>query len=188
MVKEVTRWPLGTRISRLKLLSYLLPVYERELLVPHECQSSLGQAHASVGVAEGRSYATDLGPYSRLGEIHRCLHLCMVKIPFCQMDFVWVLPGRLDEENLCNAVARNLRDYYYGNHSELWLPAFLSNRLTGVGRLNFIDNEVSGQWSLVFNENAGVPVTFGTTARPSVMSDEFDHEVRGYALEPTLYE
>ena len=38
---------------------------------------------------------------------------------------------------------------------------------------------MSGQWNLVFNENTGVPVTFGVTMRPSVMSDDFDHEVRG---------
>ena len=102
------------------------------------------------------------------------------------MDFVWVLPGRLDQEKLCNALARNIQDYYYGNNSELWLSAYLSNRLTAVGRLNF--NEVVGQWSLVFNENAGVPVTFGTTTRPSIMSDGFDHEVGGYAVEPTLHD
>lgn len=163
-------------------------MYERELLVLHECQSSLGQAHTSVSVAEGRYYATDLGPYSGLGKIHRYLHLCTVKIPLCQMDFVWVLPGRLDEEDLCNAIARNLQDYYYGNNIELWLPepASLSSHLTGVGRLNF--NEVSGQWSLIFNENSGVLVTFGTTTRPSIMSDEFDHEVRGCIVKPALHE
>lgn len=30
------------------------------------------------------------------------------------MDFVWVLPGKLDEEKLCNALAQNLQDYYHG--------------------------------------------------------------------------
>lgn len=100
------------------------------------------------------------------------------------MDFVWVLPGRLDEEKLCDALAQNLRDYYYGNNSELCLPASLSDLLTGVGRLNF--NEVSDQWNLVFLENPGVPVSFGVTTRPSIMSDDFDHQVRGYVVEPTL--
>jgi hypothetical protein len=61
----------------------------------------------------------------------------------------------------------------------------ISERLTGVGRLSF--NEISGQWSLVFIENAGVPVSFGVTTRPSIMSDDFDHQVRGYVVEPTLH-
>lgn len=48
---------------------------------------------------------------------HIVVALCMVNISF-QMDFVWVLPGRLDEEKLCDALAQNIRDYYYGNNSE----------------------------------------------------------------------
>ncbi|KAF8550951.1 hypothetical protein OG21DRAFT_353811 [Imleria badia] len=73
------------------------------------------------------------------------------------MDFVWVLPGMLDEEKLCNALAQNLQDYHYA-----------------VRRLSF--DEVSGRWKLAFNENAGIPITFGVTTRPSIMSDDFDHE------------
>jgi hypothetical protein len=50
-----------------------------------------------------------------------------------------------------------------------------AKQFTAAGRLSF--NEMTGQWSITFTENDGIPVTFGTTTLPSFTSPEFDHEV-----------
>ncbi|KZP29880.1 hypothetical protein FIBSPDRAFT_1038589 [Athelia psychrophila] len=73
------------------------------------------------------------------------------------MDFVWVFPGALDVPKLCDALARTLQDFYHAS-----------------GRLSLDDS--TGRWAISFSENDGVPITVGTTALPSIMSADFNHQ------------
>lgn len=53
------------------------------------------------------------------------------------------------------------------------------------GRLNFDD--ARGRWAISFSENDGVPFTVGTTVLPSIMSEDFNHQVHDDAARSLLF-
>lgn len=64
----------------------------------------------------------------------------------------------------------------FGLVPRLWA---ILNPCIASGRLRF--DASTGRWAISFSENDGVPLTVGTTTLPSIMSADFNHQVRSDA-------